>query len=82
MRSLWLSTRAWQHSSRSASSIRDCSRLTKKTGSCSSTTTCRTMFSANAVLPTHGRAATMTSSEFCKPGGQVVEVDEAGRQCR
>ena len=33
LRSLWLSTRAWQQSRRSASSMRDCSRLTKKTGS-------------------------------------------------
>ena len=80
MRSLWLSTRAWRHSSRSASSIRDCSRLTKKTGRRSSTIDVpRTMFSAKAVFPTRGRAARMIELVVLEPGGQVVEVDEAGR---
>ena len=86
LRSLWLSTRAWAQSSRSASSTRACSRLTKNTpaGAAprtgSPTMMLRTMFRAIAVLPTDGRAARMISSLLCSPAVNSSMSTKPGRQ--
>ena len=37
------------------------------------------MFSTKLVLPIDGRAATITRSDFWKPGRHLVEIDEAAR---